>query len=136
MTPDDVIMTSSQCNHPCIRVVACCKFDEDWSLLRYRNFVLKSVYKVNTQTIKSRKTAPLKSRDLRVNRNIFTKYYLIFSILDTCRVKWKRKKRFVFPSASNCRPKLRTPHWWRSIIECCRKTRTNPIHCKKWMEKN
>ena len=26
---DHVIMTSSQCNHLCIRVVACCNFDED-----------------------------------------------------------------------------------------------------------
>ena len=83
---------------------------------------LEFVYKVNAQTTKSRKTAPLKSRGLRVNRNIFLKYYLIFSILGICRVKWKRKKiRFLFPSASNFRPKLGTPHWWRSIIECSRK---------------
>ena len=134
---DDVIMTSSQCNHLCIRVVACCNFDEDWSLQSYRNCVLKSVYKVNAKTAKSRKTAPLKSRGLRLNRNIFMKYYLIFSILGICRVKWKRKKiRFLFPSASNFRPKLGTPHWWRSIIECSRKTCTNPIHCTKWMGKN
>ena len=41
LTPDDVIMTSSQRNHLCIRVVACCNFDEDWSLQSYRNCVLK-----------------------------------------------------------------------------------------------
>ena len=41
LIPDDVIMTSSQCNHLCIRVVACCNFDEDWSLQSYRNCVLK-----------------------------------------------------------------------------------------------
>ena len=115
---DDVIMTSSQCNHLCIRVVACCNFDEDWSLLRYRNCVLKSVYKVNAKTAKSTKTAPLKSRGLRLNRNIFMKYYLIFWLLGICRVKWKRKKiRFLFPSASNFRPKLGTPHWSRSNMK-------------------
>merc|ERR1712035_6084 len=38
-------MTSSQCNHLCIRVVACCNFDEDRSLLRYRNCVLNSCTK-------------------------------------------------------------------------------------------
>ena len=49
LTPDDVIMTSSQCNHLCIRVVASCIFDEDPSLFSYRNCALKSVHKVNVQ---------------------------------------------------------------------------------------
>ena len=81
-------------------------------------FCLEFVYKVNAQTTKSRKTASLKSRGLRVNRNIFLKYYLILSILGICRVKWKRKKkRFLFPSASNFRPKLGTPHWSRSKMK-------------------